>query len=226
MSFGLSIAVVPMLGMMLNYTPWGIRLIPILVSVIIFIVVLSALALLRRMLLPEDERFIPTLEIDLPVFHEMRLVDRIIYIMLAFVLIFTVLSICYTHPGSAGDNFTEFYILGAEGKTGGYPSDLLVGQKARVTVGVVNHENSATDYLIKVLIGENIYSTIGPFTLSSGETWEKPVQFAANLPVNNLKVAFLLFKEEDGTTPYDSLFLWVNVKKPAIIHNNAGQPGP
>src|SRR5659263_694396 len=32
LSFGLSIAVVPLMGLGLNYTPWGIRLLPILIS--------------------------------------------------------------------------------------------------------------------------------------------------------------------------------------------------
>lgn len=36
LSFGLSIAVVPLLGLGLNYTPWGIRLIPILITLVIF----------------------------------------------------------------------------------------------------------------------------------------------------------------------------------------------
>ena len=37
LSFGLSIAVVPLLGLGLNYTPWGIRLYPVLITVIAFI---------------------------------------------------------------------------------------------------------------------------------------------------------------------------------------------
>lgn len=32
LSFGLSIAIVPLMGLGLNYTPWGIRLLPILIS--------------------------------------------------------------------------------------------------------------------------------------------------------------------------------------------------
>ena len=37
LSFGLSIAVVPLIGLVLNYTPWGIRLYPILTTVALFI---------------------------------------------------------------------------------------------------------------------------------------------------------------------------------------------
>jgi len=43
LSFGLSIAVVPLLGLLLNYTPWGIRLCPILISVLVFIMVMAGI---------------------------------------------------------------------------------------------------------------------------------------------------------------------------------------
>jgi len=40
----------------------------------------------------------------------------------------------------AGEHFTEFYVLGVEGETDNYPSELVVGQEATVTLGIVNHE--------------------------------------------------------------------------------------
>jgi len=57
LSFGLSIAVVPLIGLILNYTPWGIRLEPVLYSVVSFIFIASVIAWLRRRRLPHPERF-------------------------------------------------------------------------------------------------------------------------------------------------------------------------
>ncbi|NLA39706.1 MAG: DUF1616 domain-containing protein, partial [Methanomicrobiales archaeon] len=57
LSFGLSIAVVPLIGLALNYTPWGIRLDPILASLTIFTLAMAAVAWYRRLLLPAGERF-------------------------------------------------------------------------------------------------------------------------------------------------------------------------
>jgi uncharacterized membrane protein len=57
LSFGLSIAVTPLIGLALNYTPWGIRLDPILVSLTLFSLAMAAVAWYRRLLLPADERF-------------------------------------------------------------------------------------------------------------------------------------------------------------------------
>ncbi|RLE13493.1 hypothetical protein DRI96_02885, partial [Candidatus Aerophobetes bacterium] len=56
LSFGLSIAVVPLIGLILNYTPWGIRLYPILISLTGFIIVMSAIAWIRRLYILPAER--------------------------------------------------------------------------------------------------------------------------------------------------------------------------
>src|SRR4030042_524833 len=57
LSFGLSIAIVPLIGLALNFTPWGIRLDPILASVSGFIIGAALVGWYRRMRLPEDGRF-------------------------------------------------------------------------------------------------------------------------------------------------------------------------
>jgi len=57
LSFGLSIAVVPLIGLVLNYMPWGIRLYPILISITVFILVCAVVAWRRQRRLNSDERF-------------------------------------------------------------------------------------------------------------------------------------------------------------------------
>lgn len=48
LSIGLSLAVVPLIGLVLNYTPWGIRLVPVLISLAIFTESMAVLALIRK----------------------------------------------------------------------------------------------------------------------------------------------------------------------------------
>ncbi len=48
LSIGLSIAVVVIIGLMLNYTPWGIRLSPILLAISSFTLILAAVTAARR----------------------------------------------------------------------------------------------------------------------------------------------------------------------------------
>jgi uncharacterized membrane protein len=48
LSIGLSLALTPLVGLVLNYTPWGIRLKPILVSLSLLTVFLALIALSRK----------------------------------------------------------------------------------------------------------------------------------------------------------------------------------
>src|SRR3989304_2036405 len=48
LSFGLSIAVVPLIGLALNYTPFGIRLVPIAIALSVFTVASTGAAHWRR----------------------------------------------------------------------------------------------------------------------------------------------------------------------------------
>ena len=58
LSFGLSIAVTPLLGLALNYTPFGIRLLPILIVLSVFTISLAIGAYVRRSKIPEEGRFV------------------------------------------------------------------------------------------------------------------------------------------------------------------------
>ena len=49
LSIGLSLALVPLVGLVLNYTPWAIRLDPILVSLILLTLALSLVAAFRKL---------------------------------------------------------------------------------------------------------------------------------------------------------------------------------
>ena len=58
LSFGLSIAITPLLGLALNYTPFGIRLLPVLIVLSVFTISLAMGAYARRSKIPEEDRFI------------------------------------------------------------------------------------------------------------------------------------------------------------------------
>lgn len=48
LSVGLSLAIVPLIGLMLDYTPWGIRLEPITVSMALFAELMAVVCVVRR----------------------------------------------------------------------------------------------------------------------------------------------------------------------------------
>ncbi|HDI31760.1 MAG TPA: DUF1616 domain-containing protein, partial [Thermofilum sp.] len=48
LSLGLSLAIVPLIGLILNYTPWGIRLDPIITSLTLLTIILALGAVYRK----------------------------------------------------------------------------------------------------------------------------------------------------------------------------------
>ena len=216
LSFGLSIAVVPLIGLILNYTPWGIRLYPILVCLTGFIIVMSIVAWIRRSYILPSERLSININIDFSSFASSKL-DRILTVVLIGAIIAAIGTLIYViSTPKVGEKFTEFYILGEEGKAEGYPRELVVGEEGYVILGIVNHEYKTVSYTAKILIGDENNKSIGPINLKNKEKWEKKIGFTPKKPGKNIKVQFLLFRDEQAK-PYRSLHLWINVTKKKIL---------
>lgn len=213
LSFGLSIAVVPLIGLILNYTPWGIRLYPILISLMFFILAMSFLGWYRRKRLPEEKRLALVLNFTLPDWKGMSRLDRVLSVLLVASILFAVGSLAYviTTP-KVGEKFTEFYILGPGGKAEGYPRELKAGQEATVILGVVNHEYSAVEYRVEIRAADKVIKTMDSIKLDHEGKYENPVSFSVKQTGQKIKVEFLLYRSSDSE-PYRNLHLWVDVIK-------------
>jgi len=217
LSFGLSIAVVPLIGLGLNFTPWGIRLVPILVSLTIFVLIMVLAAHFRRLKLEENKRFdVKFKEIYISfkqqifIHHENR-TDRILTIILFISIIATLVMLVYVIvTPKQGEKFTEFYILGMDGKARGYPVNLTVGKTDSVIVGIVNHEYEDVNYKLEVKLNEDILGNKN-IVLAHNQTWEELVNFTPQHAGERMKLQFLLYARENFTEAYRNTHLWVNV---------------
>ena len=212
-SFGLSIAVVPLLGLILNYTPWGIRLYPILLTLLAFTIMMSVIAIHRRNKLSFEKRFVVSLNVATTKWSDLVRLDKILSVALVGAIIFAVGSLYYvaTTP-KVGEKFTEFYILSNGGKAEGYPRDMKTGEEKEVILGTVNHEYRPVSYTAEVRMDGYVKKRLGPFELNHAEKKEESVSFSVYEPHENLKVEFLLFKDGESN-PYRSLHLWVNANE-------------
>ena len=245
LSFGLSIAVVPLIGLALNYTPWGIRLDPILASLTIFTLAMAGIAWYRRLLLPAEKRFsIPAREMIASARGELfdpeatpldRALSAILVVSIVAALATTVYVIAVPKEG---EHFTEFYILGPGGKAADYPTDFAAGKTQTLIIGVGNHEYRNITYTVEALALNQTFDTrtnrstihaaapLDRFTLTvpHNETTEVVWDFTVTSPEYN-RVEFLLFNE---TVPgaaitgadridasYRDLHLWVRVRPAA-----------
>ena len=211
LSFGMSIAVVPLLGLVLNYTPWGIRLEPILYSVASFILITSIIAWLRRKRLPQAERF--GIEFQFGVLGwGGGIWDKVLSVILVIAILGALGMMGYAiATPKVGERFTEFYILGLDGQAADYPMEIKVGEPERVTVGIVNHESEVVSYHVEVKIDGVKNNEVGPIVLANGQKWEGIVTFTPNKVVDNEKVDFLLYKNVEAEPSLALLHLWIDV---------------
>ena len=222
LSLGLSIAIVPLIGLALNYSPWGIRLDPILAFLTLFIMLAAAAAAYRRRLLPEDEAFGIAINLRLPKRSESRLPHRLLAAGFAASLVVLGIAAYFTFTsGGSSESFTEFYVLGPGGKAEDYPSVIMLGDDADVIVGVVNREGADTTYGIEVRINGEATDTFRDVQLAEGDAWEKRIAIVPAHVGPDQKVGFLLYREGAGD-PYRNLHLFIDVE--AAVADSVSPP--
>jgi len=211
LSFGLSIAVVPLIGLILNATPWGIGLESSLYSVASFIFITSVIAWFRWRRLPASERF--NIEFQMTMLGWGKSAwDKALSVVLVLTILGALATVGYIIAiPKVGESFSELYILGLEGKAADYPSELIVGEEGRVIVGITNNEHKTVSYRVEVRIDGEKNNEIGPIMLEHGERWEGEASFVPQVPGENQKVEFLLYKNGEDEPYMEPLRLWVDV---------------
>jgi len=212
LSLGLSIAVVVLMGLMLNYT-WGLGVYPIVAALALFIFVTSAIAWYRRRRLPAEEGFSIRLNGDFPRWRAASRLNQVLAIVLSAFILGVVGTLAYVVvTPRAGEKFTEFYVLGLDGKAENYPQELTVGDEGNVILGIANHEHEGNlVYRVEITINGEVNSTIGPLTLPDEEKWQNEVGFTPHKAGENQKLEFILYKQGEDK-PYKLLYLWIGVK--------------
>lgn len=217
LSFGLSIAVVPLVGLLLNYSPWGVRLLPVVLSDLVFIVAMAGVALYRRWRLPLSERFVLPNGVNswrlLLAWRGQQLRDRAFTVLLVVAVAGVAAALVYAiRAPRIGERFTEFYVLGQTGMGENYPKEIVLGESGKVLLGLVNQEHETTSYKIEIRIGEDMTDALGPITLPHREKWEQTVDITPTRAGPRQKVEFQLYQGERDT-PDSVLRLLISVKE-------------
>ena len=238
LSFGTSIAIAPLIGLALNFTPWGIRLVPILVALGGFTVAAALVAARRRQALPAEERFSVPYDRWLgsaraELFHPDSRVDLALNVVLVLSVLLAFSSVAYAVAvPKAGESFTEFYLL-TENETGrlvadGYPTEFTAGEGQPLVVGIGNQEHEPVDYTVVTSIQrvqtENNSTRVlesnelrrFEASLEHNETWREPHVVAPEMTGERLRLTYLLYRGQPPGNPttenaYRELHLWVNV---------------
>lgn len=212
-SIALSFALAALLGLLLNYV-WEISLYPMLIVLEIEVFLSIAVAILRRYRLPESRRFIFNINWHIP-WQGKSVLDKSLVILLVVVVIGAIVTSVFVYNKNI-QTYTEFYLLGQNGKADDYPQNMIVGEKGVITLVIVNQERKPVMYRILVQ-QENGKVTINNETiketsvsLDNGQEWKGDISFIFNVSGVGQKIAFQLFMGEN-TEPYLTTYLNVNI---------------
>lgn len=171
-----SLCLVPLIGLVSNFTRYGIRLRPVFAGVSVLTAVLTLVALVRRYRTEPERRFhLPLLAwfggaggryfggnsnrySQQFAFEGRSRGQRALNLLLVVTVLVLVSSVAYAAVGptlpSDDDSFTELYLL-SENDSGellaeSYPRALDQGESAPLTVAIGNHEGSEQRYTVVI----------------------------------------------------------------------------
>jgi uncharacterized membrane protein len=234
LSVGGSFVLVPATGLLVSFTPFGLRLLPLLVGITLVTLTLVAIGVVRRRRLPPEQRFrTPVGQWRRTVWQELVSpddgVDRLLNVVLALAVITATASVGYAVavPQQA-DPFTEMYLLTAdgdgEGVAGEYPSNLTAGNTTSLVLGIGNREQSTVNYTVVVELqrvrNDSVQEAerLGHLQtrLSANESNERTVSIHPTLTGQRMRLVFMLYRGSPPADPslesaYREVHLWVNV---------------
>jgi uncharacterized membrane protein len=149
LGIGISIAIVPLFGIVLFFTRWGLSLQLLILSLEAFILIMGAIAIIRWFNTPSEKRYKPMINISIPK-HETKF-DMLLTLIVVICLIITVSLVIYViFTPKEEEHFTEFYVLGSNHLAFNYPMNLTSTKNATVILGVANHENTPINYTLEI----------------------------------------------------------------------------
>jgi uncharacterized membrane protein len=210
----------------------------VLYSIFAFIIILSVIAIIRRRSYGRKE-LTTVINLKMPGIWQGSSLNKTLNVILILAILGSVCTLIYTvAKPKVGEKFTEFYLLGINGTAADYPTDFVLNSNSnvvsvqygtntpavsekwgRVTLGIVNHEQQNTTYTVVMQIdGQQvgipfqggIVQNLGPIVLAPKAQWEREIGIVPQHTGENQEVELLLYKD-NGTAPYLSLHLWVNV---------------
>ncbi|KKH16887.1 DUF1616 domain-containing protein [Methanosarcina mazei] len=220
LSIGMSVAIVPLTGLALDNTSFGIREMPLLASLSVFIILACAGAYIRRKQLPENKAFEVSFKKSASSIVEVlgkpeSSTEKTLRAFLAISLLTLAGATAYVSIfPHQHDPFTEFYILGPEGKADNYTMEYVQGKSETVIIGIANHEHRTVNYTLDVRLENKslaLPENLKHIQLEDNKTLEEPLEITPSIRGKDLELQFLLFNETEKEIPYEDLRLWIDV---------------
>ncbi|NEU56522.1 DUF1616 domain-containing protein [Halorussus sp. MSC15.2] len=238
LGFGLSLAVLPILGVALAVSPWAIDPGTVLLSVAALTVSLSAAAGVRRLRRPADRRFALSIRAwadgGRRAVSTGSLADRAVNVGLAAAVVVAVAAVGYAvaAPGDSQE-FTGVSLL-SQNETGelvadDYPENFERGESRPLVVELANQEGEQTSYSVVVelqrvrqaddggakVVEDRTLATFTP-TVGAGQEWRTTHEVTPTMTGEDLRLVYLVYEGDPPADPttenaYRNVHVWVNV---------------
>jgi uncharacterized membrane protein len=224
LSIGLSIAITVFDGFGLNYTRWGFRPNSITISLSMIIMLLLLITIIQRWRYRSESysfsiwdirsfyNILKTKETQTGPEYDPALEKMLIKTMIIAILIVSAMLI-YAKWTNEPEKFTALYILGVNGKAEDYPTEVRIGERSTILVGIENYEHAPVNYTLLVKLG-GITLTQEDIQLEHEDRWLNNVSFTPKMissiafaGENRSKLEFQLLKDN---VSYRSVHLLVN----------------
>lgn len=233
LAVGLSIAIIPSIGVILHFSPWMLDNVTYLSVTGILTFLITVGAIVRRGQLPRSRQFrvtgiaetfggwLASARSDRERYLNILLVSGVIIAMFGVMT-----AVAMSGPG---ERFTEFYVQTEDPVTGeqttvNYPTNMTVGEQYEYIIGITNQEHRTEQITIIVELhrtenGQIVEtSELDRFTqtVKHEETVEESISVQPDMRGENLRLSYQLYR---GTPPewpsveqaYRHVFIRVNV---------------
>lgn len=240
LALGASITIVPFIGLLLSFSPWGIQLAPIVFSVSVFTLFTTGVAAYRRRGASQPPQNPPAslwryiTERQKSIFGSTARTGTVLNVLIVVSLLLALGTTGYAflNPES-GDQFTEFYLLSEDSDNGfnddTYQITLERGVEREIPVGINNHEGDTVEYTVvtnlqRISVSNNSTVIQEEWTLDQfntvvehNETWHQDRAIEPPVAGDDLRLTYLLYQGSAPANPtaenaYRVVYLWVTVE--------------
>jgi uncharacterized membrane protein len=240
LSFGTSIAVIPVVGLVLDLSPVGLAPDAVVTSLVGLVLVLVAVAVRRRRALPSEVRYSVPYRQWLSVarsnlFRTETSWDTALTAVVAVSFLLAVGSVGFVAlEPKHGAPSSEFYLLAAN-ESGdlvaeNYPQEFTVDETRSLVVGIQNNEHVSTPYTVLVRLDRvelrNNSATVVESErlhrfeprLTADETWHRRHPVQPSIAGDRLRLTYLVYKGNAPADPtvgnaYRDARLWIDVRE-------------
>lgn len=219
LSFGLSIASLPLIGLVAEVTYGSYDLVPVISVLTAFLGVAFLVGVHQRLQVPQKNRYV------LPLGRWVSAVtagvrkteglERVLNVGLALAVVasMAMVGVALVAP-QEGEEYTEVGVLASQPDgdwaAKNYPTEIRSGETVPVMVTVSNREREPEEYTVVLLlqrIGEDgtvtEYRELNRFTerVEPAETWRNPHEVTPRLSGESLRLTYLVYRDDPPATP-------------------------